>query len=137
MCATKGTGGRKLDDTNLRAILEGTSDGIFAVETSGRFAYVNASAADLIGITPTSVPPELWAETFGLFLPDEITLMPQAQLPFALAMKGESIHDLAMFVRNDHVASGLSTCAPRFGLGATAAASWSAASSLCATARRT
>lgn len=100
-----------MDDTNLRAILEGTSDGIFAVETSGRFAYVNASAADLIGITPTSVPPELWAETFGLFLPDEITLMPQAQLPFALAMKGESIHDLAMFVRNDHVASGRHLCA--------------------------
>jgi PAS domain S-box-containing protein len=95
-----------LDDARLRALLDAAGDGIIAVDSRGRFTYVSATATALSGITPVDTSPEEWPKIFGLFLPDETTPMPVAEVPLVRAMRGESTDEISLFVQNNIVPAG-------------------------------
>ena len=50
---------------------------------------------------------EQWPREYGCYLEDGTTLMPVEQLPLVRAIRGESMDDVALFVRNESVPDGV------------------------------
>jgi PAS domain S-box-containing protein len=82
-------------------------DGIAIADKGGRLCFVNSAAERILGIGLHDTPPEEWAERYGLFLPDQKTPFPAAELPLARAVQGESVNNVEMFVRNPSVPGGV------------------------------
>ena len=79
-----------------RALLENMVDGVVACDPDGRLVLFNRTARDWHGSqVAMDVPPERWAEHFGLCSGDGTTPMS----PLARALRGERLHDLAMIIR--------------------------------------
>ena len=82
----------------LKAILEGMGEGVVVADQSGKFLLFNRQAERLLGSGARSVPAENWAETYGLFLPDQTTPLPVEQNPLLLAMAGQGVSEGEVFV---------------------------------------
>ena len=87
----------------LKAILEGMGEGVVVADQSGKFLLFNRQAERLLGSGARSVPAENWAETYGLFLPDQTTPLPVEQNPLLLAMAGQGVSEGEVFVKNASV----------------------------------
>jgi PAS domain S-box-containing protein len=91
----------------LDSILEHMGDGVVVVSRDERFLLFNPQAERLLGAGARAIPSATWAETYGLFLPDRMTLVPVEGNPLLRAAKGERVSDEEIFVRNG-VVSGAS-----------------------------
>jgi len=96
----------------LRGVFSGLTDGVVAVDLEGRFLLFNESARRVLGMGPEDVPPARWTETYGLFLPDASTPYPYERLPLVRALRGETVRDIQIFVRNPQLPDGawISVC---------------------------
>jgi len=84
----------------LQSILDRIGDGVTVVNQRGEFLLVNPAAEDILGVRHTQGDPGRWSEKYGLYLPDQLTRYPDAELPLAKAMRGEPSNSVEIFARN-------------------------------------
>ncbi len=75
----------------LKLVLESVGEGLIAADSEGHFLIWNDAAKKLMGRDATDLPSEKWNAHYRVFLPDEITLCPPADLPLVRALRGESV----------------------------------------------
>ncbi len=83
----------------LPRIDESTLDAMLAVDLAGHVVYSNAEAERLMHGPVGDTPQEQWAERYGLYRPDGVTLYRSEDLPLARALRGESVDWVTVFVR--------------------------------------
>ena len=77
------------------------SDGVIVADEEGKYLMRNRSAERMIGPSAADMSFDQAPETYGLFLPDGVTLFPADDLPLTRAARhGETTDDVEMFVRN-------------------------------------
>src|SRR5439155_12497051 len=84
----------------LLAILRSMSAGVVVAHETGKFLLFNPEAERIFGIGAIDGPPAEWAQRYGCYLTDRVTLFPADQLPLARAIRGEEVEEMEMFVRN-------------------------------------
>jgi len=84
----------------LQSILDSIGDGVTVANERGEFLLVNPAAEEIVGIAHTPGDPGQWSEKYGLYLPDQVTPYPAAELPLAKAMRGEPSDSVEIFARN-------------------------------------
>ena len=87
--------------------LASLGDGVLIADERARLVYFNAAAVRLVGANQLGADPMRWSEQYGVYLADERTVFPPEQLPLVRALAGESISDVAVFVRNKAVPGGI------------------------------
>ncbi|MBX3206051.1 MAG: PAS domain-containing protein [Labilithrix sp.] len=86
----------------------GISDALIIVDENARLVYRNPAAERLVGLQDLGPDTRQWSQVHGVFLPDERTLFPAAELPLVRALvNGEDVRDVSMFVRNAAVPDGI------------------------------
>jgi PAS domain S-box-containing protein len=91
----------------MNNILESLSDGVIVANRMGRILFANQVAAAVSGTTRPDVPPSAWSEQHGFFLPGTDEPYPPDELPLARAIRGETIDDMELQVRNPQVPDGI------------------------------
>jgi sigma-B regulation protein RsbU (phosphoserine phosphatase) len=91
----------------LRSVLYCLSDGVVVADHEGRIVYSNPAARAIVEFGPEELTPADWASAFGCYLPDMVTLFSAEQLPLSRAIRGESVKDCEVYVRNARVPNGL------------------------------
>jgi signal transduction histidine kinase/ligand-binding sensor domain-containing protein/CheY-like chemotaxis protein len=84
----------------LQSILNSIGDGVTVVNERGEFVLVNPAAEEIVGVAHTQGDPEQWPEKYGLYLADQVTPYPAAELPLAKAVRGEPSNSVEIFARN-------------------------------------
>jgi signal transduction histidine kinase len=88
----------------LQSILDSIGEGVAVADAQGRLIRCNPAARRLLGMeivdVPVDIPPEQWFATFGLFLPDAVTPVPVNEYPLIRAVRGETVTEALLFVRN-------------------------------------
>ena len=93
-------------DPILGAVCQSLAEGVIVSDLSGRFVFVNRAAEEMLGKFESDIDPRRWSEVFGCYLPDEQTLYPPDELPLMRAMKGETVQEAEVFVRNEKLPQG-------------------------------
>jgi GAF domain-containing protein len=92
----------------LTELLDKISEGVVVVDTKGEFLLINRAARMLQ--SPTSSPQVaslgLAAGSYGIFKPDRVTPISNAESALALAMAGRSVRGMEMFFRSAGVSGG-------------------------------
>ena len=91
----------------LDAIIRSMGDGVVVADAQMRFSLFNPSAERIVGIGMTDRPPEEWTDLYGIFFPDAVTPVPADKLPLVRAVRGESVEDQRVFIRNAGVPDGV------------------------------
>ncbi len=91
----------------LADLLECVAEGVIAADLEGRFVLFNSSAQRMLGLGPHDVPSDQWTERYGIFLEDTVTPFPPEQVPLARAIRGETVQDCLVHIRNPKVPDGL------------------------------
>jgi two-component system sensor histidine kinase/response regulator len=90
----------------LRSILDSMGDGVIVADEKGKFLLWNPAAEQIVGIGPQDVAVQQWSQVYGCYLPDGETLCPVEDLPLARALRGESLNDVELFLKNRDVPHG-------------------------------
>lgn len=90
----------------LESILNRMSDGVVVADGAGRFTIFNPAAEQTLGLGMIDASVPDWSSRYGLYQGDQETLFPSDRLPLARAIRGESVDDVEMFVRNPGRADG-------------------------------
>src|SRR6266849_1539933 len=90
----------------LQLILESIADGVVVADSNGKFLIFNAAAEQILGIGATDATPDKWSDQYGVYLPDTVTQYPPDQLPLVLAIRGENVDAVELFIRNPQVPEG-------------------------------
>jgi PAS domain S-box-containing protein len=94
------------DERTLELVFTCLSEGVVVANESGYFLLFNPMAEQLLGFGPTEAPISRWPETYGLYLPDQVTLCPADQLPLARALRGEAVNQAELYLRNPNRPAG-------------------------------
>lgn len=96
------------NQTNLlELILDRMSDAVIVADEQGQFLVFNSAAERIFGSGPTETKSSEWSQQYSLFLPDQVTPFPEAQLPLVRAMRGENTKNIEMFVRHAQAPAGI------------------------------
>ena len=79
------------------AVLAGIGDGVVVADSQGEFLVYNPVAEAILG-PGVAGGPERWTPHYGLYLPDQVTPYPPADLPLAKAIRGESVDAAELFM---------------------------------------
>ncbi|MGB0012547.1 MAG: PAS domain S-box protein [Candidatus Sulfotelmatobacter sp.] len=90
----------------LQSVLDSIGEGLVAADETGKFILWNPAATKIIGMGAANVPPELWNDHYGTYLPDTITPFPPEQNPLLRAIRGEAC-TVEMYVRNTEHETGV------------------------------
>ena len=86
----------------MEATFNSISDGIAFSDLSERSLYINPSTVQMTGIDEMTAPVAEWPRKYGIFYPDQKTLMKVRELPFIrILFRGVSIDDEDIFIRNE------------------------------------
>jgi PAS domain-containing protein len=91
----------------LTGLLDSVNDGVIVADLDGRFLVFNAAAHRILGQGPLQVPISEWTASYGAFLEDTVTPYPPEQLPLARALRGETVQESSVFIRNGPGADGV------------------------------
>ncbi|HEX3152465.1 MAG TPA: response regulator [Gemmataceae bacterium] len=91
----------------INSILLSLTDGIVVADRDGKFIHFNAEAERILGIGALEAPVGEWSDRYGVFRPDGVTLCPPEELPLARAMRGESVADCELIIRNPRKPEGV------------------------------
>lgn len=91
----------------LESAIHDLPDGLMISDRDGAILCFNAAAQRILGLVALDVGPEERTRVYGCNLPDTVTPFPVDQLPLARALRGEVVTDVEIFVRNEHVQSGV------------------------------
>jgi sigma-B regulation protein RsbU (phosphoserine phosphatase) len=84
----------------LREILDSITEGVVVADARGRLVLFNPAAERMLGIGLVDVPPAEWTTRYGCFLPDRATPFPAGELPLARALRGETVTEVELYVKN-------------------------------------
>ncbi|OGO18180.1 MAG: hypothetical protein A2Z14_18970 [Chloroflexi bacterium RBG_16_48_8] len=93
--------------TILRAILNSLAEGVIVADQEGRFMFFNPAAERILGIGSKSISLEEWTGVYGCFRTDRITPYPSMELPLARSIRGETVLDEVIFIRNSEQLEGI------------------------------
>jgi PAS domain S-box-containing protein len=97
---------RTQQDRVVRAAMTSLTEGVVVADADGRFVLFNEAAERILGIGLTEMAPSEWSERYGCFQADGVTPFPSADLPLARALRGESSHEVEVFIRNSRAPEG-------------------------------
>ena len=86
----------KLMDTVFNSL----GEGVIVTDQTGKFLFFNPSAEQIVGIGATQTKPEQWSDVYGIYDSDTVTPYPSAELPLVHAMRGKSVDNVGLFLRN-------------------------------------
>jgi transcriptional regulator with XRE-family HTH domain len=81
-------------------------DGIVVANSAYKFTLFNPAAERMCGMAIVDRDVEQWSEFYGCFYPDRITPFPTEELPLVRAVKGEDVHGIELFLRNEQTPNG-------------------------------
>jgi PAS domain S-box-containing protein len=84
----------------LRSVLESSGDGIFVSDAAGVCVLWNSACEKILGVTPDRLRQDRWVDEIGIYLPDQVTPFPVGDLPLSRALRGESIDEVELWIRN-------------------------------------
>ena len=84
----------------LRLVLDSITEGIVIADEDGTLRHLNRAAEEILGYGLVEAPIAEWAGLYGCYLPDGITPHPADDLPLARALRGETVNEGEVFVRN-------------------------------------
>jgi PAS domain S-box-containing protein len=84
----------------LQMIFASLPVGIMVADAEGHLLFFNPAAEGILGLGVSDIPPGRHAPIYGWFLPDQITVLPNERLPLVRAIRGETLADEVIFVRN-------------------------------------
>jgi PAS domain S-box-containing protein len=84
----------------LESILNCMSDGVVVADLSGKFTIFNPAAEQTLGLGMIDAEVSDWPARYGLFQSDGKTPFSGERVPLARAIRGESVDDVEMLVRN-------------------------------------
>ena len=87
--------------------LSSLGDGVMIVDERARLVHYNPAAVRLVGANKLSADPVAWSADYGVYLADERTPYPAADLPLVRALRGEPAQDVEFFVKNPAVPEGI------------------------------
>ena len=87
----------------LNSILDGIGEGVIVVDSLGRTLLFNSEAQRVLGAQARDVPPEQWANAYGVYLADGRTLVPAAENPLVRAMHGARKVEMEGIIKNGGV----------------------------------
>ena len=90
----------------LQSILDSMGDAVAVADEHGSLLLVNPAGERLLGAGIARGDQSEWTEHYGLYLPDQTTPYPTADLPLARAIRGESCDDVELYVRNPTLPEG-------------------------------
>ncbi|HUD70457.1 MAG TPA: response regulator [Dongiaceae bacterium] len=82
----------------LKALLESLEEGIVACDAGGTLTLFNRATREIHGLPEEPLPPEHWANHYGLFQPDGRTPMGKEDIPLYRALHGARLRGLEMVV---------------------------------------
>ncbi len=85
---------------NLKDTFNSLSEGLIVADSSGKFIYFNQMAKDILGIGLLNVNSSEWSFQYGCYYPDRSTPYPSEKLPLSLAIKGETITNELIYIKN-------------------------------------
>jgi sigma-B regulation protein RsbU (phosphoserine phosphatase) len=91
----------------LQDVIDSLTDGVIVADLQGRFVHFNPAAERILGIGPLGVPSSEWSPSYGCLRDDMVTLFPSEDLPLARAIRGETVHDCTLFIRNPRQPQGI------------------------------
>jgi PAS domain S-box-containing protein len=91
----------------FQSVLDSMSAGVVVADEAGRFLFFNPAAERILGIGLTDAAPNQWTARYGCFLPDRVTPYPTDQLPLVRAIRGETVDEAEVFIRNAAVPDGV------------------------------
>ena len=89
----------------LESVLESVDVGVIVSNMQGEMMLFNAAAQRIVGIGPVTGT-DNWSPRYGCYRPNGIDSFPTNELPLARALRGESVRDTPIFIRNDDVPEG-------------------------------
>jgi signal transduction histidine kinase len=91
----------------LRYVLDNSREGLIVADEQGKLIIWNVEAEKIFGLGASDLPPEGWADHYGIYLPDNLaTPLTVDQNPLARAIHGETV-DNELFIRNPNLAEGV------------------------------
>lgn len=91
----------------LRSVLDNSREGLIVADEQGKLVIWNLAAERIFGLGASDLPPEKWADHYGIYLPDNlVTPLTVDQNPLARAIHGETV-DNELFIRNPNLADGV------------------------------
>ncbi len=91
----------------LDAIIRSMGDGVVVADENARLTLFNPSAERILGLGATDLRPEEWPDYYGVFSSDGSALVPADELPVVRAVRGETVEDLELQIRNPQVPDGV------------------------------
>ncbi|MDH4156720.1 MAG: SpoIIE family protein phosphatase [candidate division Zixibacteria bacterium] len=91
----------------LWSALQSIPLGIIVVDLKGDFLVFNQAAERMLGVGAAKMHPSDWAAAYGCCLPDKVTPYPTDRLPLLRAMRGETVTDEPMYIKNPQRQPGL------------------------------
>jgi len=82
----------------LKALLESLETGIVACDGTGALTLFNRATREMHGLPEEPLPPERWADHYGLFQADGRTSMRKEEIPLYRALHGENLRSVEMVV---------------------------------------
>jgi PAS domain S-box-containing protein len=84
----------------MEAILHSMGEGVVVADVDGRFLHFNPAAEAIMGLGRTETSSDAWSDVYGIFRPDAKTPLPAEELPLVRAIRGETVDDCEIYVRN-------------------------------------
>lgn len=84
----------------LQSILDSMGEGVAVANAQGLLTRFNPAARRLLGIDTVGILPEQWSAEFGLYLPDMVTPVPVNDYPLVRAVRGETVTEALLYLRN-------------------------------------
>ncbi len=84
----------------LNSILDGIGEGVIVVDSAGHTLLFNAEAQRVLGPQARDVPPAQFAQTYGVYLTDGRTLVPESENPLLCAMDGAPRTEMEAIVKH-------------------------------------
>jgi PAS domain S-box-containing protein len=91
----------------LHLVLDSIADGVVIADEEGTLRHLNRAAEAILGARLVEAPVERWSAHYGCYLPDTVTPYPPEELPLARAIRGETVQEVEVFIRNAGRPAGL------------------------------
>lgn len=88
------------ENETLQSILSSLGEGVIVADQNGKFLYFNPTAEKILGIGLVEALAVEWSAIYGTYYADKITPYPSEQLPLARAIRGETVLNDLIFIRN-------------------------------------
>ena len=95
----------------LQSVFNAISDAVVVADEAGHIIMSNPSTERIVGLSASAatdvIRREQWLREYKFFQPDGVTPWPMDQLPMVQALRGESIDNIEVFIKNNKIPDGI------------------------------